>query len=268
MKDNAKKMILQISNFLSVLFTIVVNSLANILPINNRLTGEISDSIPNLFVPAGLTFGIWGVIYTLLILFAIYQIRDIFKKDKIDMPFLEKIGVLFIISSIANILWIILWHYEQVIFSLLAMILLFFSLLLIYLRLEIGKSDVSLNEKLFIQVPFSVYIGWITVATIANVTAVLVEINWDGFGISQQTWTILIIIIATILTILVLYNRKDYAYSAVIVWALLGIYLKRISDDAIFGVQTMIANTAIIAIIVIIISASIIGFIQYKKTKK
>ena len=266
--DNTKKIILQISNFLAIIFTIIVNSLANILPINNKLTAEISDSIPNLFVPAGLTFSIWGVIYTLLILFAIYQIRDLFKKDKTDIPFLEKIGVLFLISSVANIIWIILWHYEQVIFSLLAMILLFVSLLLIYLRLEIGKSDVKLKEKLFVHVPFSVYIGWITVATIANVTAVLVEIGWGGFGISQQTWTILIIIIATILTILVLYNRKDYAYSAVIIWALLGIYLKRISDDTIFGVQTMIANTAIIAIIVIIVFAAIIGIIHYKKTKK
>jgi hypothetical protein len=266
--DNTKKMILQISNFLSVIFTIIINSLANILPINNRLTGEISDSIPNLFVPAGLTFSIWGVIYTLLVLFAIYQIRDLFRKEKTDMPFLEKIGVLFIISSIANVIWIILWHYEQVIFSLLAMILLFVSLLLIYLRLEIGKSDILLKEKLFVQLPFSVYIGWITVATIANVTAVLVEIGWDGFGISQQTWTILIIIIATILTILVLYNRKDYAYSAVIIWALLGIYLKRTADDAIFGVQTMIANTALIAIISIIIFAIIIALVHYKNIKK
>jgi hypothetical protein len=261
----SNKWILQIANFIAVIITIIVNSLANILPLNNKFTGELSDAVPNLFVPAGLTFSIWGIIYLLLIMFAIYQIRDIFKKEKTEMPFLNKISFLFILASLANIIWIFLWHYEQVILSLLAMIFLFFSLLFIYLRLNIGKSDVPLKEKLFVHVPFSVYIGWITVATIANVTAVLVKINWDGFGMSQQTWTMLVLIIATIITALILLTRKDYAYSAVIIWALIGIYLKRISDDAIYGVQTQIANTALILIFVVIIIAIISAVLQYRK---
>ena len=265
MVDKSNKWILQLGNFKAVIFMILVNSLANILPINNRLTGEISDSIPNLFAPVGITFSIWGVIYFLLVLFAIFQIRDIFKKEKLDMPYLNKIGIWFIISSLANILWIFLWHYEQIIFSLLAMLLLFLSLIIIYLKLDIGKIKVSIKEKLFIQLPFSVYLGWITVATIANVTAVLVEIGWDGFGISEQTWTILLILITVILTGIILLKRRDYAYCAVIIWALIGIYLKRISDDVIYGKQAEIANTALIAIIVILIIAVISGILQYMK---
>jgi hypothetical protein len=114
-------------------------------------------------------------------------------------------------------------------------------------------------------VPISVYIGWITVATIANVTAVLVTINWDGFGLSEDVWTILVILVAMIITMLVLLKRKDYAYSGVIIWALLGIYLKRISDDPVFGEKTQIAYTAAIAIIILLIVIAIKYLLQYLK---
>jgi hypothetical protein len=265
MVKNRTFQLLQIGYLTAVILTIIVNGLANILPIGGKNTGELSDNIPNLFVPTGITFAIWGVIYVLIILFAIYLVRDLFKKEKTTKPFLEKISYFFILASLANIIWIFLWHYEQILLSLLAMILLFISLLMIYLRLNIGIEKVSMKEKLFVHVPISVYIGWITVATIANVTAVLVTIGWDGFGISEQIWTMLVIIAATIITILILITRKDYAYSAVIIWALIGIYLKRIADDPIYGVQTQIAYTAAISIVIILIIAAISAFLQYSK---
>jgi len=267
MFKNKTLQILQVGNIIAVILTIIVNSLANILPIGGKYTGELSDNIPNLFVPAGITFSIWGVIYFLIIVFAVYLARDLFKKEKVTKPFLEKISFFFILASIANIIWIFLWHYEQILLSLLAMVLLFFSLITIYLRLNIGKEKTSMKDKLMIHVPISVYIGWITVATIANVTAVLVTLGWDGFGISEQVWTMIALIVATIITILILVKRKDYAYSAVIIWALFGIFLKRISDDAIYGVQTQIAYTATIAIVVIVIVAAILAFPKYFKYK-
>ncbi len=263
--NNKILQLLQTGNIIAVILTIIVNSLANILPIGGKYTGELSDNIPNLFVPAGITFTIWGVIYILTILFAIYLAKDLFKKEKTTKQFLERISYFFILASLFNIIWIFLWHYEQILLSLLLMILLFISLLLIYLRLNIGVANLSLKEKLFVHVPISVYIGWITVATIANVTAVLVTIAWDGFGISEQIWTMLVIIIAVIITILMIVKRKDYAYSFVIIWALFGIFLKRIEDDPNYGVQTQIANTAAIAIIVILISVAISAFIHYSK---
>jgi len=256
---------LQVGNIIAVIITILINGLANILPIGGKYTRELSDNIPNLFVPAGITFAIWGIIYVLIILFTIYLAKDLFKKEKTTKTFLEKISYFFILASVANIIWIFLWHYEQILLSLLVMILLFVSLLVIYFRLNIGIEKVSMKEKLLIHVPISVYIGWITVATIANVTAVLVTVGWDGFGISEQIWTTLVIIVATIITILIITTRKDYAYSAVIIWALIGIYLKRIADDPIYGVQNQIAYTAAIAIVVIIIIAVISEFFQYFK---
>jgi len=264
---NKTLQLLQVGNISIVILTIIVNSLANILPIGGKNTGELSDNIPNLFVPAGLTFSIWGIIYVLIIIFAVYLAKDLFKKEKTTKPFLEKISFFFILANLANIIWIFLWHYEQILLSLLAMILLFVSLLFIYLRLNIGIEKVSIKEKLCVHVPISVYIGWITVATIANVTAVLVKIGWDGFGINEEIWTILVIIVATIITILIIVNRKDYAYSAVIIWALLGIYIKRIGDDSIYGVQNQIAYTALTAIVVILIIAIISGFTKYSKNK-
>jgi len=250
--NNKLLQFLQIGNIIAVILTIIVNSLANILPIGGKLTGEISDNIPNLFAPAGLTFSIWGVIYILIILFSIHLARDLFKKEKITKPFIEKISFLFILASFANILWIFLWHYEQILLSLIAMIILFTSLLLIYIRLNIGNEKISFKDKILIHMPISVYLGWITVATIANITAFLVTIKWNGFEISEVLWMILLLIIISILTILVLIKRKDYAYSSVIIWALIGIAIKRYADDPIYGVQIEIFNTAVIAIIIIL----------------
>jgi len=265
MMNNRMLQLLQVGNIIAVILTIIVNGLANILPIGGKNTGELSDNIPNLFVPAGITFTIWGIIYILIIIFALYLARDLFKKEKTSTPFIEKISYFFILASIANIIWIFFWHYEQILLSLLAMIVLFVSLLVMYLRLNIGKEEVSLKEKLFIHVPISVYIGWITVATIANITAVLVTISWNGFGISEEIWTMLVIIVAAILTILMLIKRKDCAYSAVIIWALIGIFLKRMTDDSIYGLQTQIAYTAVIGIIIILIIAAITNLLPYMK---
>jgi hypothetical protein len=263
--DNKFIRLLQLGNIIGAFLTVIVNSLANILPIGGKYTGELSDNIPNLFVPAGITFAIWGVIYILIIIFSIYLARDFLKVEKTTKSYLEKTSYFFIIASIVNILWIFLWHYEQVLLSLLAMILLFASLLAIYLRLNIGIEKVSLKDKLFIHVPISVYIGWITVATIANVTAVLVTINWDGFGLSEELWTILVIVVAIIITILILIKRRDYAYSAVIIWALLGIYLKRITSDPIYGLKTQIAYISLVGIIIIFVIIVLLTLLQYFK---
>ena len=262
------KRIFQIGNFVAVVLTVLVNILATGLPLNDKTTGELSDAIPNLFVPAGITFAIWGVIYILLFMFAFYQARDLFSKDKIKMPYLPKITPYFIIASISNIAWIFLWHYQEVVLSLIPMILLFFSLLSIYLKLDIGVKDYSRNEKIFLTLLFSVYLGWITVATIANVTAVLVTIKWDAFGIEPWVWTILVLVVATLITLLMIFKRKDIPYSLVVIWALMGIAIKRMADDPDFGVQMEIAYTAIIGILVILIGIASMYLLKYLKPKK
>ena len=252
MINSNNKSLFQILNIVAVIATLIVNYLSNALPINGKTPGQLSDEIPNLFVPAGLTFSIWGIIYILIIMFVVYQARDLFKKEKIEMLFIKKISYYFFLAGLANIGWIFAWHYQQVLLSVLMMLILFASLIKIYLNLGIGKEIVSRTERIFVQVPISVYIGWITVATIANVTAFLVTINWDGFGISEVIWTMIVIIVALIITLLMIITRKDVAYSLVIVWALLGIYIKR--TDPFYGIQNDVALTAIVSASIVLLA--------------
>ncbi|MBN1298765.1 MAG: hypothetical protein JW997_03655 [Actinobacteria bacterium] len=244
------KVFLAFINLIAFIATVVVNALATILPINNKSTGELSDQYPNLFVPSGLTFSIWGLIYILLAIFIIYQLVIAFKKNT-EAGLFEKIGILFFISSILNIGWILAWHYEIVWLSLIIMVLLFIVLLSIYLRLRVGKSDAGYGEKLMAHVPFSVYIGWITIATIANVTALLVDLGWNGFNLSQQFWAVLVIAVGIIIALLVVFTRNDMFYCLVVVWSLLGILLKRLEDTSTPAQGVIIISIVGMALIVL-----------------
>jgi hypothetical protein len=214
---------------LGFLGTVAVNALANVLPINNITTGALSDLYPNLFVPAGLTFAIWGLIYVLLGIFVIYPLIPSVRRDPQKVDFVQKIGPLFFISCLANIGWIFAWHYQILPLSLIFMLILLGCLLFIYLRLNVGKSETTRAERYFAHLPFSVYLGWITIATIANVTALLVNINWNTWGLSEQFWAVAVIIVGIAIALSMLFTRKDIYYSLVVAWALLGILLKRLS---------------------------------------
>ncbi len=225
------KFLLFILNLLGFLGTVIVNGLANVLPINDKTTGELSDQYPNLFVPAGITLSIWGLIYLLLGVFVIHQLIIVIKRDMQKSAFIEIIGPLFFISCLANIAWIFAWHYEIVPLSLVLMLLLLACLIAIYLRLNIGKSSSTNSEKYLVHLPFSVYLGWITIATIANVTALLVDINWNRFGMDEQFWAVMVIVVGIAIALSVLLTRKDIFYCLVVNWALLGILIKRLAVD-------------------------------------
>ncbi len=251
---------LSILNLIGFLGTIVVNGLANALPLNNKTTGELSDKYPNLFVPAGLTFSIWGVIYILLAIFVIYGLVISIKNNTQKTAFIGNIGILFFISSLANIGWIFAWHYGILPLSLVLMLVILGSLITIYLRLHIGKSDSSSSEKYLVHIPFSVYLGWITIATIANVTAVLVDINWNTFGLGEQFWAVAVIIVGIAIALSVPFTRKDIFYCLVVDWALLGILLKRLADS------TPVQSVMIVSIIgMALISVGIIAQIVRKR---
>jgi hypothetical protein len=243
--------LLPISNIVSTALVFVLNIMASMGLINNRTTGQLSDKLPNLFVPSGITFSIWSLIYTLLFLFVIRQAEGLLSKDSGGSMYLRKIGWFFVLSNIANSVWIFAWHYELVPVSLIFMVLLFVSLLAIYLRLGIGRSDtvMSRREKLFFNTPFSVYLGWITVAAIANVTAVLVWARVRPYTQTTVIWTILVIIVAAVIGILMLWTRKDIAYGLVIIWALIGIVMKRL-DPGYFRELTVATTAGITALIV------------------
>jgi hypothetical protein len=241
MENSTKKLVLQISNIIAFVATVIINLLANALPLNGISTGELADAYPNLLVPAGYVFSIWFIIYVLIGLFAIYQAKDLFKSEKEELPFLDKIGPYFILAAVGNIAWIFFWHYQVFFLPLIAILVLFFSLLMIYQRLNIAVSDAPRNEKIFIHLPISVYFGWLTVATVAQITALLVEIGFPSFGILAEILTILVIAVLVLIGLLTIFTRRDIAYGLVLVWASVGIFVKQLALNLLIAIVGLIA---------------------------
>ncbi len=226
---------------------VVVNFLANGLPINNRSTGEISDAYPNLFAPAGLTFSIWGVIYLLLFGYVLYQFVQ---KDQKREDLFQKINPFFIATSLANISWVFVWHYDSIGLSVLIMATLLF--LLIKIADILRAEQFTTREKLFMWAPFSVYFGWITVAAIANITVFLVSIGWNGFGVADYVWTSVIVLVGAVIGILRMRKDRNVVYGLVLVWAYLGILLKHVSSDGFGGQYPSIIATVIACLIALV----------------
>jgi hypothetical protein len=220
-----KVKLLIILNVLSFAGTLVVNSLANALPINGRNTGELSALYPNEFVPAGYTFSIWLIIYIALAGFTVYQLGGFKNAQKGQV--VEKMGILFILSNLLNMSWILVWHYMMVWASVLIMLGLLLTLITIHLRFRIPRMAASTGEKLWLQIPFSVYLGWIMIATIANVTAYLVHNNWNGYPLPGSWWAMIMIIIASLLCIFFLWRRNNYIIPLVAIWSITGIIVKQ-----------------------------------------
>jgi translocator protein len=202
-----------------------VNTLANTIPINGYNTGQVSAFYPNLFVPDGFTFSIWSIIYVLLIGFVVMSTKSLWHKaDLVGGQLAVKISPLFFVTCLLNAGWILVWHYLQVFASVMIMLLFLGMLIYIYLQLQPFRKMLSPVQKLFLYTPFVVYLGWISVATIANVTALLVQLKWSGAPLTEAIWSIIMIITASILGLVFIWKRSDRDYALVIAWALLGIY--------------------------------------------
>ncbi len=239
-----KSTVRQIVVILAALAMIIVNVLANALPINGQNTGEISDRFDIYFVPAGYVFSIWGLIYIGIIAYLIYQALPAQRND----ARMEAIAGPFVLSSVANIVWIFLWHYNAFPATLLAMLVLLASLIVIYLRLGTSRTRVSTAETWAVRVPFSIYLGWITVATIANVTQVLYYLGWNGFGISPETWLMIMLAVAVVVAGLMAWTRRDAAYLLVLVWAFIGIALKHAAVPPV-AIAAWVATAAVAVLV-------------------
>lgn len=239
--------ILQVVNVVAFLAVVIVNGLATTTLLNGRTTAEVSDLYPTLITPAGFTFSIWSIIYVLLLAFVVFQLLPRHRQD----AFHDQIGYLFALSSVFNVVWLFLWQYDYITVSVALMFALLTSLVAIYIRLKIGKSKAPFREKLCVHLPFSVYLGWITVASIANVATALVSVNWDGFGIGEATWAVLVIAIALIITLAVLATRRDIAYGLVIAWAFAGIIVNQSGNPDIVTTGEVSAIITVIAVVVV-----------------
>lgn len=240
----SKNTVRQLANALSVVLAITVNILASALPLNGQNTGEISDRFQVFFVPAGYVFSIWGIIYIGWIAFAIYQ----FLPAQMENPRLQKLGYLFALSGVFNAAWLYCWHYNLFGLSVLVMLALLGTLIASYLKLDVGRVPVSSGEKWAVDIPFSVYLGWVSVATVANITSWLYSINWNGFGIAPQMWTILMLGVVSLVGLGMALTRRDAGYLFVFVWAFAGIAVKQAAEP-------LVANSAWVGTIVALLLA-------------
>jgi benzodiazapine receptor len=224
-------------NLLAALGTIGVNILANALPFNGKSTASISDQFPVLFVPAGYVFAIWGVIYIGWLAFALYPLLPAQRNS----PRLAHVGWLFALASVANAVWLFTWHYEQFPLSVVVMLALLALLIALYRRLNIGRVQVSRLEQWTVDIPFGVYLGWISVATIANISDLLYYWRWDGFGIAPEVWTLTMLLIAAALAGTMIVRRNESAYALVLVWAFVGIAVKQVATPSVANPALVLA---------------------------
>lgn len=222
---------IKILNTLLFLAVIVTNYLAVALPINGKTTGEISDLYSNLFVPAGITFSIWGLIYLLLGIFVILQFRQS-SDSNLNRNFL------FVNSCVLNCYWVITFHYQQLFLSLIIMSALLVIVTLINLRLEDEKSP-------FLKICFGIYLGWLEIATIANVTALLVASGWSGFGIDAVTWAIILIASGIVISSVTMIRLNNPVIAVPVIWAFLGIILKHGDSQPDISLAAKIAMSAV-----------------------
>ena len=239
----------QLLNGLGLVFALVVNAMATLLPLNGLNTAQISDRFPVLIVPAGYMFSVWGIIYLGLIAFTVYQVLP----SQRENPRLQKLGLWFFFSSLANALWLVSFHYLQFGLAMIIMLVLLGILIRIYTTLGIGREIVKPVERWLVNLPFSIYLGWITVAAIANASQLLYSINWNGFGIAAEVWTLIMLAVAVIISALVSFTRRDVGYSLVLVWAFTGIAIKQFALPMVSSAAWLAAAAVVVFLVLAIV---------------
>ncbi len=217
-------------NIAAFALVILLNVLSNALPINGQTMPEISAKYPSLFTPAGFTFSIWGLIYLALLIFVVWQALPAQRRN----PTLAAIAVPFKVSCAANAAWIVVWHYDLLAVSLLVMLVILSTLIWIYRTLE---SD----EPFILSFPFSLYVGWISLATIANLSALQTGWGLDDSLLTAVTWTHLKLAFAAALGATMLLRYRDVVFAAVVCWAAFGISVFQVETPSVAGAARTLA---------------------------
>ncbi|CAM4102945.1 hypothetical protein FLAN108750_10370 [Flavobacterium antarcticum] len=253
------KRTLQIANGIALVATIIINYLSNTGLLNGKTIGDVSNGLTTLFTPAGYAFAIWGFIYLLLIGFIFYQGKSLFSSNTSSDEVVLKIGWWFVISCIANSAWVFLWIYGYTGLSCLFILLLLYSLLQIIFRCRLELDLEPFTKMIFIAWPFVFYAGWVTVASIANISAYLFKINWDGFGIAADNWAIVMIVVAVLVNIWAIKSRNLREFAVVGAWALIAIGVR--NQEA----AENVANIAYIGAVTLLLACAVDAFSKFRK---
>ncbi len=242
---NSSDVVRQLVVIIATVATIILNYLSS--GITGHSVGDIAHQYPALITPADYAFAIWGVIYAFLIAYTVYQALPSQRAN----PRLRRIGYLYVLACAGNIGWELLWLSEHISLSLLAMLVLLGSLLAIYLLADMNRAQVSRGERWCVNTAFGIYLGWITVATIANVAAILYSVHWNGWGVSPQAWTVIVLLVGIAIAVFVAVSRVDIAYMLVIVWAFVAVLVKNLQSTAITIAATATVLIALATIVYI-----------------
>ncbi len=206
-------------NTLAFLLILVVNYLSNALPLGGNTMGELADRYANLFIPAGYAFSIWGIIYLLLGYFIFRQWRD--------AELRERVGNFFIYTSVLNAAWLFAWHYEQPGLALIIMVALLFTLVRLYIRLQPHYAQLNFPQLLDGWMPFALYAGWVSVATIANASAFLVSMGYGDLAPGPVFWTFVMLLVGLVLAAWMGSQPKGWVYALAFVWGYIGIAVRQ-----------------------------------------
>lgn len=234
---------------MSFIAMIAINILAETIPINGMTTGEVSALYPNLFTPAAYVFSIWGLIYVLLAGYVLYEL-GLFRKNNINhLPMRQAVAIYFAVSCIFNICWIIAWHYEMIAICLILIVLLMICILQI---VQIVRNQpMTKKDAFFLKLPFQVYLAWLTIAVIGNMTIYLVSLDWAGFRQIEPIYTILVLLIGLAIALMEVLKHDDAAFGLVYVWSYTGILVKHLSPDGFNGQYPGIITVLIVSLVLL-----------------
>lgn len=219
--------VLRALNWAGFLFMMVFTALAMLLPLGGLTTQQVSDQYPNLFTPAPFTFGIWGVIYGGQLLFLLFQSGLLGYRKGVDDALIARLGLWPALLGVLNGLWLLAWHHLRPVTALLIIAAMLLSLIVLHRRTD---AVADARARWLVRLPFRLYLGWISVATIANATAVLVHLGFDGWGLPEEVWAALLVAVAAVLALAMLMRSGDFAFAAVVLWALLGIFVRHTAE--------------------------------------
>lgn len=236
-------------NLAAFVLVIAMNWASSNLQINDNTVASVSDGIPSLFTPAGYVFSIWGIIYLALGAFVIYGVS----KKQADNQLIDRIGPWFVINSLLNMVWQVSWLMEWWLISLVIIALMLVTLIIIYQRLNAFREDVRGKDFWFVLFPISIYLAWISVATIANTSIIFVANGITNLGVSGTFLAVVMIMVATLLSNLMIVLRRDWFFPLVVIWAVIGI---AVANDG----STAILITAV----AVVLEQIVVMFLQRK----
>ena len=251
-------------NAVAFLCMLVLNGLANALSLGGVRTGDISDKYPNLFTPSAPTFAIWGVIYLLLAGFTLYQTGWRKRVSARADELVAQVAGWFALSCVLNMAWLICWHFDLIGLS----VLMIFALLAVLILMTARVRDMSATwvEKVLVQAPFHFYLGWITVAAIANMSLWLTKLGWDGWGLSPQAWTVVLLVFGTILSLAAVLKNGDWVFGLAVKWGYAGILARHALDSGLAMTYPSVVVAAAVAEVALL-AADAWAFVQWRKRR-